>query len=209
MVDMGHTDYNELTNDGHTVCAATRSTGQIEERAPGFSVVTLDHSVVSWKFKPICQWPLVMITTPSDHRLIINPASPNQVVRGPITVRARAWGQEIAFVNLRVDGGEALRMFPLGDAGWSTYWDAARAGLHCLTVEAYDRNGRTTTDAVRVLVNRAADYRLPTCRALDFENALGAWPEKHILGTQLGPNRNGRQSSTREQRGVALMKGSR
>jgi Icc protein len=31
LVDMGHTHYNELANDGTTIYAATRSTGQIEE----------------------------------------------------------------------------------------------------------------------------------------------------------------------------------
>ena len=31
LVDMGHTHYNELANDGRTIFAATRSTGQIEE----------------------------------------------------------------------------------------------------------------------------------------------------------------------------------
>ena len=27
----------------------------------------------------------------------------------------------------------------------------------------------------------------------DQDNALGAWPEHGLLGTQLGPNKNGRQ----------------
>ena len=50
LVEMGHTHYNELANDGRTIYAATRSTGQIEEGPPGVSVTTLDDSVVSWKF---------------------------------------------------------------------------------------------------------------------------------------------------------------
>jgi 3',5'-cyclic-AMP phosphodiesterase len=37
LVDMGRTHYNELSNDdGTTIYAATRSTGQIEEGPPGF-----------------------------------------------------------------------------------------------------------------------------------------------------------------------------
>ena len=35
LVEMGHTHYNEIANDGHTIYAATRSTGQIEEGPPG------------------------------------------------------------------------------------------------------------------------------------------------------------------------------
>jgi hypothetical protein len=49
VVEMGHTHYNELANEGHTVYAATRSTGQVEEGPVGFSV-TLESGVISWKF---------------------------------------------------------------------------------------------------------------------------------------------------------------
>jgi len=42
LVDMGHTHYNELSNDGPTVFAATRSTRQIEEGLVGYSIITID-----------------------------------------------------------------------------------------------------------------------------------------------------------------------
>lgn len=35
LVEMDHTHYNELSNDGRIVYAATRSTGQIEEGPVG------------------------------------------------------------------------------------------------------------------------------------------------------------------------------
>jgi Icc protein len=57
MVDMGHTHYNEIANDGQTIYAATRSTGRIEEGPVGFSIANLDRGVVSWKFKPLRDWP--------------------------------------------------------------------------------------------------------------------------------------------------------
>ncbi len=57
LVEMGHTHYNELANDGQTIYAATRSTGQIEEGPPGFSLAALDGDVVSWKFKEHGPWP--------------------------------------------------------------------------------------------------------------------------------------------------------
>ena len=57
LVELGHSHYNELANDGQTIYSATRSTGQVEEGAPGFSVTTLDSGVVGWKFKPIGEWP--------------------------------------------------------------------------------------------------------------------------------------------------------
>lgn len=50
LVDMGHTHYNELSNDGHVLYSATRSTGQVEEGAVGYSVTTIDNDTVSWHF---------------------------------------------------------------------------------------------------------------------------------------------------------------
>ena len=54
LVDMGHTHYNELANDGRTIYAATRSTGTDRGR-PGrlLPSSTIDRrAVVSWRFKP-------------------------------------------------------------------------------------------------------------------------------------------------------------
>jgi 3',5'-cyclic-AMP phosphodiesterase len=70
LVEMGHTHYNELANDGRTIYAVTRSTGQIEEGPPGFSLTTIDGAVIAWKFKTCGAWPLVMITSPADEKLI-------------------------------------------------------------------------------------------------------------------------------------------
>ena len=50
-----------LANDGRTIYAATRSTGQVEEGPPGFSFTNIDDGVVSWKFKPMGKSPLLMI----------------------------------------------------------------------------------------------------------------------------------------------------
>jgi hypothetical protein len=57
LVEMGHMHYNELANDGHTIYAVTRSTGQIEEGSPGFSFTAIDGDVVSWKFTEHGPWP--------------------------------------------------------------------------------------------------------------------------------------------------------
>jgi Icc protein len=92
MVDMGHTHYNEIANDGRTIYATTRSTGQIEEGPVGFSIASLDDGVVSWKFKSLeVSWPFVMITAPADQAFIVDPSQPEQLVRGVVEVRAKAW----------------------------------------------------------------------------------------------------------------------
>ena len=197
LVEMGHTHYNELANDGRTIYAATRSTGQVEEGPAGFSVTTLDDGVVSWKFKPMGEWPLVMVTSPADRRLIIDPASAAQVVRGPIEVRARVWGEAVIEVELG-----AAPMKALGNRIWTALWNAGEYadGLHELTVTAKTAGGHSGSDTIQVLVSKAGKYDAPVRSDVDFENAFGAWPEKHILGTHLGPNENGHGWPPRRER---------
>jgi Icc protein len=73
LVDMGHTHHNELANDGRTIYASTRSTGQVEEGDVGLSLIAIDERVMSWRFKPLnSPWPFVMNTSPSDRRLQID-----------------------------------------------------------------------------------------------------------------------------------------
>jgi len=191
IVEMGHTHYNELANDGRTIYAATRSTGQVEEGPPGFSVTTLDGGVVSWKFKSIRQWPLVMITSPADHRLVADWAGPRQVVRGKVRVRARIWGPSVEQVTLSINGGDPQAMSMQAGTLWEADWHSNN-GRHTVEVTARCDDGRTASDRIVVMANQAGHYATPKRNAIDYENAVGAWPEKHILGTQLGPNENGR-----------------
>jgi 3',5'-cyclic-AMP phosphodiesterase len=69
LIDMGHTHYNEIANDGRTLYSATRSTGQVEEGPVGYSVINIDGDVVSWRFVELGKLPVVVITSPSDERL--------------------------------------------------------------------------------------------------------------------------------------------
>jgi hypothetical protein len=197
MVDMGHTHYNEIANDSRTIYAATRSTGQIEEGQVGFSVANIDAGVVSWKFKPLGEWPLVMITTPADQAFIIDPKQPNQVVRGMTEVRAKAWDAEgIVSARCRIDDGPWRPMWQIGTSPmWSRSWNCAEVadGAHSITVLARCADGRMAFDTISVLTSESGHYDAPARKPGDSANAIGAYPEKGILGTQLGPNRNGRK----------------
>ena len=202
LVEMGHTHYNELANDGHIIYTATRSTGQIEEGPPGFSVTTIDRDVVNWKFKPIGEWPFVMITSPADVRMIVNSDNPRQVVRGEIPVRARVWGPNVAKVTVSIDGGLMEPLSPFDDCTWFRAWDSTRLqdGSHELMVMAEAADGRTGSDRIVAHVNQKGRYGPPPRRFADRENTIGAWPEKHILGTRLGPNENGHRWPSRRER---------
>jgi len=103
-VDMGHTPYNELTNDGSTVLIATRSTGQVEEGPPGFSIAVVDGATVSWRFKPLdSAWSFVLITQPADRRLVTNAS---RAVDGFCDSRAKVFSDApIEAVEMHVGGG--------------------------------------------------------------------------------------------------------
>jgi hypothetical protein len=61
--------YNEIANDGQALYSATRSKGQIEGPV-GYSVTNIDGDVVSWRFIELGKLPVVVITSPSDERLL-------------------------------------------------------------------------------------------------------------------------------------------
>ena len=183
-VDMGHTHYNELANDGRTIYAATRSTGQVEEGPPGVSVMAVDGGAVSWGFLPLgALWPMVLITAPADERLRTSLSPP------PSRLRALVLGPEVpATVTAEIDGA-TLPMARDGRA-WSVDLPALAAGTHRAMVRAETADG-AGEDAIDFVAGPAAPVR----RAAEGSDAdrVGAWPARHILGTQLGPNRNGRK----------------
>jgi Icc protein len=194
LVEMGHTHYNELANDGRIVYAATRSTGQIEEGPPGFSMTVIDGDVISWKFKPLGAWPMVMITSPSDYRLITDGENPHHVLRQPVEIRARVWdGRGVLEARCSIDGAPFEPMQRVDELCWQMQWNPARVGdgVHSIRVEASANGHAQAHDEIWALVKQCGDYKAPPRSAVDFENTVGAWPEKGILGTELGPNENG------------------
>jgi 3',5'-cyclic-AMP phosphodiesterase len=190
-VDMGHTHYNELANDGTTIFATTRSTGQIEEGPVGFSLASLNDGVVSWRFKPLRSlWPFVMIASPADYRLVTDIHRSGHVVAGQFRVTDRVFGASLVQeCRCRIDDGPWATLH-LDGLEWQGVYEAPPHQF-TLIVEATDTAGATSSDTIIVA---APGYRPPR-RIADGSDAdaLGAWPERHLLGTRLGPNRNGRK----------------
>jgi Icc protein len=186
LVSMGHTHYNEISNDGRTIYAATRSTGQIEEGAAGFAFAAIDRGAVSWRFKPLqSPWPFVMITSPADRRLTIGPES-GEASSGQ--ARASAWGAiPIAQAEFRIDDQPWEPMYG-GDGGLFGGELKAPDRPFRLIVRVTDQQGNRDIDTIEVAPNRETGQ--PTG---SDAGSIGAWPERHLFGTQLGPNRNGRK----------------
>ena len=196
LIDMGHTHYNEVANDGHTLYTATRSTGQIEEGPVGFSVTNIDGEVISWRFFELNSLPAVMITSPADERFITDPKLRGYVSSGnTIMVRTKIWPSEpITRVTAALET-ESCQLTPIaGSAVWQG--EISRRdlpeGIYRLRVVARDTQDRIAEDEIRIVIGASA-YRAPSRAPRDQDNPLPPWPERGLLGTQLGPNKNGRK----------------
>ncbi len=183
MVDSGHTHYNDVANDGHTVYAAGRNTGQVTEGPVGFDMINLDNGVVSWKFKPLGSWPFAMITSPSDEQLMIDGT---QVVHGVTDIRAKIWDDKgVASATMSIDNGTPIPMQQIGTTQmWSVPWDSTAAGdgEHRLTLNVTGAGGNTTEDKITVLANQSGTTQLSQRSFGPSGNSLGAYAEKGLLG---------------------------
>ncbi|SFS18954.1 3',5'-cyclic AMP phosphodiesterase CpdA [Granulicella pectinivorans] len=187
LVDMGHTHYNELSNDGRVLYGATRSTGQIEEGPVGYSVITLDGDAVSWHFVPLGSPSMLAITQPEDERLL-TVRSASVVLPGPLPVHARIWSSRpVHAVTARIGD---LRTSLISEDG--VFWTGAldTGTLHNGTYELHVSADDKLNSSIRVVLGPWPDRRFAE---IDHENAIGEWRERGLLGTQLGPNKNGKK----------------
>ncbi len=193
IVDMGHTHYNEIANDGHTLYTSTRSTGQLEEGLVGFSVASLDHGVVSWKFLELGSLPAVMITSPADVRLLKDTDASFQPGEEGLLVRAKVWSKVgIRAVYARIGESQTELKQIKGSRVWEGLIPLeATTGGFSVRCWAEDTMGTTGEDSVQAVLGVQSDF--PVRMERDLDNALAAWPEHGLLGTQLGPNKHGRK----------------
>ena len=73
---------------------------------------------------------------------------------------------------------------------WEAEVSILHDGVYPLKVSVEDIHGKIATDEIHV-VSRDLAKRERLER--DQDNALEAWPEHGLLGTQLGPNKNGKK----------------
>ncbi|MDN3584270.1 metallophosphoesterase family protein [Mucilaginibacter flavus] len=192
LVDMGHTHYNEITNNGQTIFTATRSTGQIEEGPVGYSLTAIHDGVVSWRFKQLADpFPLVMVTGPVDHRLLNRD---NQTVRGDQEISAVILGSRKTIkAEYRIGISDWQEMF-FSETGnlWKATIQVKDRSINELTVKATDATGRPGIWTIQPPTN---DYTQGEfVRDGSDADTIGAWPENGLFGTQLGPNSNGKPS---------------
>jgi Icc protein len=188
LIDMGHTHYNEIANDGRALYSSTRSTGQIEEGSVGYSITNIDDDVVSWRFVELSKLPVVIITSPSDERLLTNTS---ETPRGNLRVRAKFWGEiEALRATAHLDGHDVPMERVEKSQVWEAHLSIPHEGVYSLVVSVEDSHGKVATDEIRVVSGDPAKRERVE---RDQDNALAAWPEHGLLGTQLGPNKYGKK----------------
>jgi hypothetical protein len=104
----------------------------------------------------------------------------------------RAFADSVSFVFLPGDvGGQTYAMKRVGDSHiWEADVPTPREGTHPLNVSFKDADGKVASDKIRVAVGQRTERK---SEQRDQDNALEAWPEYGLLGTQLGPNKNGKK----------------
>ena len=63
-------------------------------------------------------------------------------------------------------------------------------GVHDLEATAIGENGKEHSSSIRL---RVGPMPKRSFAKVDQENAIGEWSERGLLGTQLGPNKNGKK----------------
>ena len=184
MVDAGYTHYNDVSNDGNTIYATTRSIGLVSEGPVGYSVTNLDNGVVSWKFKQMGSWPFVMITSPADKLLMIGSS---QVVKDTADVRVKVWDDKgVVSAIMQIDGGQNVAMDRIGTTQmWSARFDATKVaeGDHRIRVKVTGEGGNTDQDVITVTVNRSGIVPQVKRSFGPEGNSVGSYTEKGLLGT--------------------------
>ncbi len=194
MLDAGHTHYNDVANDGHTIYATGRNTGQATEGPVGFVLVNVDNGVISWKFKQLGIWTFVMITNPSDKVLIIDPS---QAVKGTVDVRAKVWDDKgVASATMQVDGGTAAPMQRIGSTQmWQASADTSQLsdGDHKIKVNVQGLGGNTSVDEITFVVHKSGAYSVPQRQPGAVGNSVGTYTDKGLLGNHIagGPGGKG------------------
>jgi len=184
MVDAGHTHYNDIANDGNTIYAATRSTGEVSEGPVGYSIVNLDNGVVSWKFKTLGSWPFVMITSPADKLLMIGSS---QIVKDTVDIRIKIWDDKgVTSATMQIDGGLAVSLDRIGGTQmWSARFDATKVadGDHRISVSVTGAGGNTDQDVITITVNQSGSIPQVKRPFGPEGNSVGSYTEKGLLGT--------------------------
>lgn len=129
-----------------------------------------------------------MITSPSDERLL---TKSSQTPEGSLRVRAKFWGEaEAVRATAHLEWHNVSMNRVENSQVWEASVSAPKEDLNFLLVSIEDVRGKIATDEIRLVIGDR-EKREHLERAQD--NALEAWQNHGLLGTQLGPNKKGKK----------------
>jgi Icc protein len=170
---------------------AALALSQGDDALVGYSVTTIVNDALSWHFVELGSPGLVVITQPADERLMTHRSSGFRHSE-ELFVCVKTWSHvpvrevTVHIADIRtpltsMDGvlwtGE-LDIHPLSD------------GVYELIATATDVKSDLLSSAVQLRVGPAPKRQFSE---VDYENAIGEWCDRGLLGTQLGPNKNGKK----------------
>jgi hypothetical protein len=94
----------------------------------------------------------VLITSPSERRLITDPSAVDQVPSGEIRIRAKVFGGVAKQVTARANGGSQIPMTRSAAHVWSCVIPDITDGLRVLDVETTTADGKFKRDTIQVVV---------------------------------------------------------
>jgi hypothetical protein len=138
---------------------ASRSIGDPEGGAAGYSIVYLDGDDLAVKYRTVeDKGPVALITHPRDMLLATDA---RHIVSGSDKVRVRTWSTSpIQRVRARVAGGQWFDLQEAAKNSWAGPMPGERLkkGETPLEVEAVSEDGQKARDRVDFMVDRSARY---------------------------------------------------
>jgi 3',5'-cyclic-AMP phosphodiesterase len=154
----GHTHYGQTANDGRNVVTATRSIGDPEGGAPGYTLVVLHHEDLAITYRTFDeQGPIVLITHPRKKLLA---TGLKHVVQGADEVRVRVWSGGEVTVQGRLDNGPWTPLQPNGPQEWMgpLAGEKLSKGDHYFHVRAVDDKGQRDEHSIEFAVDGTGRY---------------------------------------------------
>jgi Icc protein len=93
-------------------------------------------------------------------------------------------------MTAHLGGQDALMKRVKDSQAWEVTVSASHEGVYSLLVSAEDARGDVATDRIRIVAGEREERK---CVERDQDNPVEVRPEHGLLGTQLGPNKNGKE----------------
>jgi Icc protein len=155
----GHTHYGQIANDGRNVTIASRSIGDPEGGAPGYTIAYSQGDQLAVTYRTIVdRGPVVLIVQPREKLLALDS---RHIVTGADRIAVRGWSQfPIVEARVRIDETAWLELEPAAGGLWTRALDGAalEKGPHFLEAQLRDAKGNEGGQTIDFVVDHTGRY---------------------------------------------------